>query len=73
VFVYTTNIHYSYDANKADCKNGGEHNLTSIHRFPEAFGVGKRLCRDCGVEIVVDQEAHDNAVKKYFEEIKDEK
>lgn len=69
-FVYTTHTSHSYDASKADCKNGGEHNLKKKHIFPEEFGVGVMLCADCGDDIVVDSEARDKAIKEYFEELK---
>lgn len=47
-FVFTTFIHFSYDAKKADCLNGGEHNLKKTNTYPPQFAVMR--CVDCDYE-----------------------
>ena len=34
-FVFTTSIHFSYEAEKADCLNGSDHNFKSTHTIPK--------------------------------------
>lgn len=49
IFVYTTSITYYYEATKADCLNGGEHNLKPVEHSPKIFPNWLR-CIDCGYE-----------------------
>lgn len=47
-FVFTTCISISYDAEKADCLNDGEHNYEQTKHYPERY---RRLrCTMCGDE-----------------------
>jgi hypothetical protein len=44
-FVFTTSISYSYYAEKADCLNGGAHDLRMSMTYPRQYSdMG---CRDC--------------------------
>ncbi|MCG3203990.1 MAG: hypothetical protein KCHDKBKB_00667 [Elusimicrobia bacterium] len=47
-FVYTTSISFSYDAEKADCLNGSEHNYQPSHTFPKKYT--KMVCKMCDDE-----------------------
>ena len=47
-FAYTTAIIYHYESNKADCLNGGEHQLKKCRSYPEF--MSKNYCVDCGYE-----------------------
>lgn len=49
VFAYRTCIILSYEAHKAECLNGAEHNFEPMHSFPNYFPDAKR-CKDCGHE-----------------------
>jgi hypothetical protein len=43
-FVFYTSIHYTYDAQKADCLNGSPHNLeTKLYPWLKTVE-----CKDCG-------------------------
>ena len=44
-FVFTTSIHYYYEAEKADCLNGGQHVLAMSATYPREYS--KMYCRDC--------------------------
>lgn len=44
-FAYTTSIIYCYNAEKADCLNGWEHDLKVNRSWPKEFS--KMACRDC--------------------------
>lgn len=37
IFVFTTSIHYYYDAKKADCLNGAEHKYQPTMTFPKEY------------------------------------
>jgi hypothetical protein len=45
-FAYTTHVSYSYDAHKADCLNGAEHNYKPTKIFPKIFT--EMECESCG-------------------------
>lgn len=47
-FTYTTSISFYYEAEKADCLNGGEHNWEPTHTFPRFFS--KMRCSMCDEE-----------------------
>lgn len=44
-FVFTTSTSYYYEAEKADCLNGGEHVLSMSATYPREYS--KMDCRDC--------------------------
>lgn len=44
-FVFTTSISFSYDAEKADCLNGGEHVLKMSSTYPRQYS--KMHCENC--------------------------
>lgn len=54
-FIYYTNIMYSYNAEKAPCKNGGEHNWVEIHGYPSGWFSNKRRCSYCEEEKLEDK------------------
>jgi len=64
-FAYVTEISFWHTAHKAPCMNEGEHDLKDIHRYPKDFAVGRKICENCGEEIVVDKEASDKAKESY--------
>jgi len=45
-FVFLTVVTYSYEATKADCLNGSEHNFMPTTTIPKEFT--KMQCPDCG-------------------------
>lgn len=47
-FVYTTAIHFSYRADKADCLNGAEHSYEKTKTWPAEFA--RLRCTSCGDE-----------------------
>ena len=44
-FVFTTYISINYEASKADCLNGGDHNLNMTKTYPKRFSMMR--CQDC--------------------------
>lgn len=44
-FIFTTEISYHYDVEKADCKNGGEHEFKPITTYPKC--LTKMSCVMC--------------------------
>lgn len=47
-FVFTTAISFHYDAAKADCLNGADHDYKLTHTFPPEFA--RMRCECCGDE-----------------------
>ena len=47
-FVFTTSIHFSYEAAKADCLNESEHRLKFQRTYPDQFSY--MICEDCDYE-----------------------
>ncbi len=47
-FIYTASVAIYYDAEKADCLNGGEHNFKETTTLPRCFR--KLECSMCGEE-----------------------
>lgn len=45
-FAFTTSILYCYDAVRADCLNGAEHDITLRRSWPKEYS--RMWCRDCG-------------------------
>jgi len=45
-FIFSTSISYYYDANKADCLNGGEHVWKILDGYAN-FGLEIKVCRVC--------------------------
>jgi hypothetical protein len=48
IFTFTTSIVFYYEAEKADCLNGGEHIWKTTHTFPKFFT--KMRCQGCDEE-----------------------
>lgn len=46
-FVFETTIIFYYEAEKADCLNGSDHNYESVKHYPIYWPDWKR-CTDCG-------------------------
>lgn len=65
VYTYTTNISFSYDAEKAPCKNGEPHDLQPIRGAPAEYFVGKKRCSVCQEDIMVDRKAHKDSMRAY--------
>lgn len=49
-FTFTTSISFSYNAYKADCLNGGEHEMVPVSHFPPHWPDWVR-CKNCGYEV----------------------
>lgn len=49
-FIFTIEYYPTYSSYKADCLNGGEHNLKDIAGVPKWFFAGKYRCKDCDHE-----------------------
>ena len=47
-FMFSTYISFSYAAQKADCKNGGQHAWEKTSTFPRRYTKWK--CKDCDDE-----------------------
>lgn len=43
-FVFTTSIHFSYEAEKAPCLNEGSHDMRPVTHYPRCFPEWKRCC-----------------------------
>jgi len=56
IFVYTTSIHFYYDAKKAPCKNGGEHDWKKIDGWPKEYFKNRRRCSCCDEEMIINPE-----------------
>ncbi len=63
-FTFTTTIIYYYEAEKADCLNGGEHELEPVKSYPNIYPDWVR-CKNCEHEEKgeLDQAALDNIGK----------
>lgn len=48
-FVYTTSISFHYEAEKADCLNGAEHDMKPVVHVPRYYPDWIR-CKNCGFE-----------------------
>jgi len=48
IFTYRTRISFDYEASKADCRNGGEHDFQKTNTYPPEFA--KLRCSVCGEE-----------------------
>ena len=48
VFAFYTSVSFDYQAHKADCLNGGEHNWRNRNSHPP-FWPHARDCTDCGL------------------------
>lgn len=71
-FTYTTSISYYYEAEKAPCKNGGEHAWKPIVGCPPEMFVGRTRCSYCGDELT-DVEANKKSMDDYFDALEKEK
>jgi hypothetical protein len=46
IFTYTTSITYCYNAEEAECLNGGEHDWELSTTYPKFFST--MICKMCG-------------------------
>lgn len=46
VFIYKTTVSFTYEAQQADCLNGGEHRWRKLTTLP-AWWPEARVCKDC--------------------------
>ncbi len=71
-FVFTTSILYYYEAEKADCLNGSEHNYEITHTAPKEFS--KMRCSMCDDERELTEKERDEhklgTKENYFESLK---
>jgi glutaredoxin len=65
-FAYTTEIVFDYEAYTAPCLNGGEHDLVEINSVPKELFAGKKYCKNCGEDFIVDVEANKKGMRDYF-------
>lgn len=72
VFIFTTTIILSHEAEIAPCQNGEPHNYEPIKGAPSEFFVGRKRCSYCDEEIV-DQDANNNAISEYFKRLEEPK
>ena len=54
VFVYTTEIHFSYAVEKAPCKNGGKHQFEQSAGYPPGYMKNEQRCKVCGEDHLID-------------------
>ena len=47
IFVYTTSISFYYEAEKAPCKNGGEHDWKQMTGWPKEHFISRQRCSCC--------------------------
>lgn len=50
-FVFTTSISFYYEADKADCLNGAEHNMQPVISTARNIFPDWKRCKDCGHEV----------------------
>jgi hypothetical protein len=67
-FVFYTSRHFSYDAQVAPCLNNEEHDWQPINGFPKEVFVGRARCSYCDEEQTIDREAHEKAMKQYYDD-----
>jgi glutaredoxin len=65
IFVYMTEISFSYEATKANCLNDSEHVMEAKPDIG-GFYPNRKICRDCGHEETgyFDKTARDKAVNE---------
>lgn len=56
-FIYTTSISFYYEAEKAPCKNGEDHDWQKISGYPREVFENKRRCSYCDEETKVGNES----------------
>ncbi len=66
-FTFTTSISLFHQASKADCLNGGEHQLKKVFHVPRHYPEWKR-CKDCNYENRGDFVEVESAPKKAKEQ-----
>lgn len=60
-FVFTTSISFSYNAEKAECLNGGKHDYKPQITYPKRYT--KMECQMCGDIRLPDKEEMDEILK----------
>lgn len=50
IFIYTTSMHFYYDANKAPCLNGEKHSWRDIQGYPPGYQSNRQHCEYCDKE-----------------------
>ena len=53
IFVYTPSISFYYEAEKAPCKNGGEHDWKQMTGCPKEHFTNRQRCSYCDEERVI--------------------
>lgn len=53
-FVFTTSIHFYYEAYEADCLNGSPHEWKPTHTYPQEYR--KMRCKVCDEERIMTEE-----------------
>ena len=70
-FIITPCVSYSFDARKANCKNGeAEHKIKDKIGHPREFYIGMKYCTDCGEEFNTKKEERELGVKLYMDGLK---
>ena len=53
-FVYSTSAIYYYEAEKAPCKNGGEHDFKQSEGYPSGYMKNRQRCQVCDEVHLID-------------------
>lgn len=46
-FIYTVQVSYDYEASKAPCLNGEEHDWRDQSGYPKEYFAGRQYCNTC--------------------------
>jgi hypothetical protein len=63
-FALQVAIHWDFNGHKAECMNGGPHNLVEIMSTAH-WHVGYKYCKDCCNKILIDKDAYRLAMEEY--------
>lgn len=70
-FTYTTSVIFYYEAYKADCLNGEDHQLELSHTYPKC--LSKWVCKTCEYERELTskerEEQNIGSIQDYIEEL----
>jgi transcription elongation factor Elf1 len=64
LFALQVAIHWDFNGHKAECMNGGAHNLVEI-MSTGPWHIGYKYCKDCCNKILIDEDANKKAVENY--------
>lgn len=69
VFMVSSSMSWDFEAEKADCLNGGEHKWRQQRGGPPEHFIGRFECEDCDEEEHRDEEGRKKAMSEYLARI----